>query len=432
MGEVVLVARGFTRVDGALWCEGVPLRAIAEQVGTPSYVYSAASIREQYTALIGALQSALDGVKVRVHYAVKANSSLALLNVLRELGAGVDIVSGGELFRAMAAGFSGADVVFSGVGKTDAEIQAALTAGIKMINVESPAELYAVNAVAERMGVVAPIAFRVNPDVSVDTPHPYTRTGEHGMKFGIPDDQVLDVVRAAIDLPHVSLVGIAAHLGSQIAQSEPYAITARQLLDLCREIVALGVTTLKYLDVGGGLGVTYDNEVPTDVVAFAEMLAPIIRESGLELVLEPGRYLVANAGVLLTRIVYRKHSGGKEIMITDAGMNDLIRPSLYEAYHAIDSVEPATASITADVVGPVCESGDFFALDRVVSDVPQGGLLAVRSAGAYGYAMSSNYNTRPRPAEVLVDGDRFAVVTRRETYDDLIHLETLTPTWNEA
>jgi diaminopimelate decarboxylase len=424
--------RGFTRVEGTLHCEGVSLRTIAEQVGTPSYVYSAAVIREQYSALTNALKDALGDINFRIHYAVKANSSLALLNILRELGAGVDIVSGGELFRSQTAGFAGADVVFSGVGKTEAEIESALRAGVKMINVESPAELYVVNAVAERLGVVAPIAFRVNPDVSVDTPHPYTRTGEHGMKFGIPDDQVLEVVRVAMGMQNVSLVGIAAHLGSQISQSEPYAITARQLIELRNEIVKLGVTTLKYLDVGGGLGVTYDNEAPLDVAQFAQLLAPIVRESGLELVLEPGRYLVANAGVLLARVIYRKRSGGKEIIITDSGMNDLIRPSLYEAYHAIDSVDAPQAPITADIVGPVCESGDFFALDRVVSDVPQGGFLAVRSAGAYGYVMASNYNTRPRPAEVLVDGDRYAVITRRETYQDLIDLETLTPTWNEA
>lgn len=428
MGEVVLMATGYSRIDGALQCEGVSLGTIAEKVGTPSYVYSAALIRERYNALANAMK----GINFRLHYAVKANSNIAILSVLRELGAGVDIVSGGELHRSLTAGFTGADVVFSGVGKTSAELEAALRAGVKTINLESPAELYALNEVAERIGIIARIALRVNPDVSVDTPHPYTRTGEHGMKFGIPDDQVVDVARATLAMPFVTVVGLAAHLGSQISQQDPYTISAQKLLALRDEIAAVGVTTIKYIDLGGGLGVTYDNEAPFALEAFAEAIIPIIRDSGLELVLEPGRYLVAESGVLLTEVVYRKHSGGKDIFITDAGMNDLIRPSLYEAYHAIDTVQATDATITADVVGPVCESGDFFAMDRVVGDAKQGDLLAIRGAGAYGYSMVSNYNSRPRPAEVLVDGDRFAIISRRETYDDLVRLETTTPDWSES
>jgi len=231
---------------------------------------------------------------------------------------------------------------------------------------------------------------------------------------------------------HVVLRGMAAHIGSQVSQSEPYALTARQLLELCNEIRGEGITTLEHMDIGGGLAVSYGDEAPSDLREFADAIRPIAAASGLQLLMEPGRYLVADSGTLVTRVVYRKHSGGKEIVITDAGMNDLIRPALYEAYHAIEAVDASTETITADVVGPVCESGDFFGLDRTIANVQQGDLVAIRSAGAYGYVMASNYNSRPRPPEVLVDGSRFAVVTERERYEDLVHLERPTPTWSEA
>jgi diaminopimelate decarboxylase len=427
MGEVVLMAQGFTRVDGALWCEGVPLSVIAERVGTPSYVYSAAAIRERYAAFT----ASLTGLKTRLHYSVKANSNLAVLNVLQRMGAGVDIVSGGELYRAVAAGFSSNDIVFSGVGKTADELAYALRGGVKMINVESPGELHVLNDVARKLGVVAPVALRVNPDVSVDTPHPYTRTGEHGMKFGIPDDQVVELARESLQLESIQLVGLAAHIGSQISQPDPYAVMARQLLQLYDAIRALGITTIRYIDIGGGLAVTYQDERPVDLDAFAQSIASVMNGYDLEVILEPGRYLVADAGVLLARVVYRKHSGGKEIVITDTGMNDLIRPSLYDAYHAIDSIAAHDSTVVANVVGPICESGDFFAMHRKIDNVQPGDILAIRSAGAYGFVMSSNYNTRPRAAEVLVDGDRFAVVRQRETYEDLVRLEQTTPTWEQ-
>lgn len=428
MGESVLMASGltaYTRVDGVLWCEGVPLEHIAEKVGTPAYVYSADSIRSRYKALAGALSH----LSVRLHFAVKSNSNVAVLGLLREMGAGVDIVSGGELHRALAAGFTGADVVFSGVGKTKAELEEALKAGVKIINVESPSELDAIDRVSTSLGIKAQIALRVNPDVMVDSPHPYIKTGEHGMKFGIPDDQVVETALRSAQMKNVELVGLACHMGSQISQSEPYAIAARKLVALRDEIAQAGVSSIRYIDLGGGLGVTYDNEPPVDLAAFAEAITPIIVDSGLDLILEPGRFLVADSGVLLTRVVYRKRSGGKDILISDAGMNDLIRPALYEAYHAVDTVVTADHSITADIVGPVCESGDFFALDRVVGDVAEGELLVLRGAGAYGYSMASNYNSRPKPAEVLVDDDRFAVISRRETYEDLLKLETTNPSW---
>jgi diaminopimelate decarboxylase len=429
VGEGVLSATGYARTsDGALTCEGVSLEAIAAQVGTPVYVYSAAMIRERYSRLMDALQ----GLPVHLHYSVKANSSLAILALLRSLGAGVDIVSGGELHRALAAGYAGGDIVFSGVGKTEAEIERAIRTGVSSINVESEGELAVISRVATRLGETARVALRVNPDVAVDTPHPYTRTGELGMKFGIPRDRVVDVARRAATMPGVRLIGIAAHIGSQISETSPYALAVEVLLTLKRDIERDGTIRLETLDVGGGLAVTYDDERSPDLAAYAKALAPLA-EAGVEIMIEPGRFIVAESGVMLARVLYRKHSGGKEIVITDAGMNDLIRPALYESHHTIEAVRAAASgTVRANVVGPVCESGDFFARDREIASVQPGELLALRTVGAYGYSMASNYNSRPRPAEVLVDGDRFAVITARETDDDLIRRETLTPTWMDG
>lgn len=422
------MAGGYLRSEGVLTCEGVSLETIADRVGTPVYIYSAASIRDRYTRLTEALR----GLPVHIHYSVKANSSLAILALLRSMGAGVDIVSGGELHRALTAGFTGADIVFSGVGKTEQELEQAMRAGVSSINVESEGELAVIDDVAGRLGVQARVALRVNPDVAVDTPHPYTRTGELGMKFGIPRDRVVSVARRAAGMRGVRLTGIAAHIGSQISETTPYALAAEVLLALKHEIEAAGIATLKTLDAGGGLAVTYDEERSPDLAAYARALAPLA-EPGIEILIEPGRFLVAESGVMLTRVLYRKHSGGKEIVITDAGMNDLIRPALYESHHTIDAVRAAEpGALRANVVGPVCESGDFFARDREIPAVQPGELLALRTVGAYGYSMASNYNSRPRPAEVLVDGDRFAVITARETNDDLLRRETLTPTWMDG
>ncbi|HEY8310045.1 MAG TPA: diaminopimelate decarboxylase [Gemmatimonadaceae bacterium] len=420
------MSEGYVRHDGALFCEAVPLDVIAERVGTPVYVYSASVIRDRYTRLT----TAVAGLPLHVHYSVKANSSLAILALLRSLGAGLDIVSGGELHRALAAGFSGDDIVFSGVGKTAAELERAISAGVRSINIESEGELHVLNSVAVRLGAVVPVALRVNPDIAVDTPHKYTRTAERGMKFGIPHDRIVPVAREIVAMSNVELVGLAAHLGSQIGDAAPYALAARTLVALKREIEAQGLAKLTTLDLGGGLGVTYHEEATPDLAAYAEALSIAANEPGIEILIEPGRFLVADAGVLLTRVVYRKHSGGKDIVITDAGMNDFIRPSLYESRHSIESVESdAEPSLRANIVGPVCESGDFFANDRLITDVEPGQLLALRTAGAYGYSMASNYNSRPRPAEVLVDDDRFAVITERESDDDLIRRETATPLW---
>lgn len=373
--------------------------------------------------------SALHDTDVRVHYSVKANSSLAVLALLREMGAGVDIVSGGELHRTRCAGFAGSDIVFSGVGKTAQELEEALRAGVLMINVESAGEMSLLEAVATRLGVVAPIALRVNPGVSVETPHPYTRTGEHGMKFGIPDDEVVQLAQAAAASPALALLGLAAHIGSQISRVEPFQTAAERLLALHEQLLALGISTITHLDVGGGLAVSYRDESALDPNLFAATVGPLASAAGLKLIVEPGRFLVADAGVLVTQVLYRKRSGGKEIVVTDAGMNDLLRPSHYNAYHAIDTVSETGSAVLADVVGPVCESGDFFALDRVVGDIQAGALLAIRTTGAYGYVMASNYNSRPRPPEVLVDGGRFAIVTARESYPDMLRLESATPEW---
>ncbi|MEO7369029.1 MAG: diaminopimelate decarboxylase [Gemmatimonadaceae bacterium] len=417
---------GFIRTGGTLSCDGVSLEAIATAVGTPVYVYSLASIRAQYRRL----DDALSGVPHRLHFSVKANSNLAILSGLRSLGSGVDIVSGGEMYRAEAAGFKGSDIVFSGVGKTEREITEALTFGVLMINVESEEELVLLDEVAGRLGRKAPVALRVNPEVMVDTPHPYTRTGEKGMKFGIPFDETLLVAEKALAMPNISLVGLDMHVGSQISQFEPYEIGLGRLLQLKGEIEAEGAR-LEYLDIGGGLAVSYDAEHPIDVDEFGAVVTRIVGPTGLKVIVEPGRFLVGNAGILLTRVLYRKRSGGKEFMIVDAGMNDLIRPSHYNAYHRIEGVHATESRTTADVVGPVCESGDFLGLQRDVDDVQPGELVAVLSAGAYGFVMSSNYNSRPRVAEVVVDDGRFGVVAERETYSDLIRNETLAPQWRD-
>ena len=429
MGQGLLSADGYTRRDGELRCEGVALETIADREGTPVYVYSAGVIRDRYTRLTTALRE----LPVHVHYSVKANSSLAILALLKSLGAGVDIVSGGELHRALEAGFEGKDIVFSGVGKTRTELERAVCAGVRSVNLESEGELHLLAAVAEDAGAVVRVAMRVNPDIAVDTPHKYTRTAERGMKFGIPHDRIVPLAREIAGMKHIELVGLAAHLGSQIGDAAPYALAAQTLVQLKREIERDGSARITTLDLGGGLGVTYHDEESPDLEAYARALSIAAAEPGVQILVEPGRFLVAESGVLLTRVVYRKHSGGKEIVITDAGMNDFIRPSLYESRHAIEAVHSgAEPTLRANIVGPVCESGDFFATDRMITDVQPGQLLALRTTGAYGYSMASNYNSRPRPAEVLVDGDRFAVITRRETDADLTRRETTEPHWMEA
>ena len=427
MGEGVLTS-GFARVDGALTCDGVPLDTIATEVGTPTYVYSAATIRDRFERL----DSALAGVPHRVHYTLKANSNAAILRLLRDLGAGADVVSGGELFRARRVGFEPRDIIFGGVGKTERELREALEAGVMLINVESGDEVRLLDRIAGELGVIAPIGLRVNPEVTVDSSHRYIKTGEKGAKFGIPFDDVLAVAHVASTLPNARLVGLDMHIGSQIFRLDPYLDGVDRLAGLLGELRASGVDTIRYLDIGGGLGVAYDGEQSPDLQRFASALVPRVQATGLTLLMEPGRFIVGNAGVLLTRVLYRKHSGGRDFLITDAGMTELIRPSHYDAFHRIEPVHALAGSMTADVVGPVCESGDFLALGREMAQATAGDLLAVYDVGAYGYVMASNYNTRPRGAEVLVDADRYAVVTARERYDDLVRLEQDDPEWRQG
>jgi len=427
VGEGVLTS-GFTRVNGALVCEGVPLARVAEDVGTPAYVYSASVVRDRFSRL----DAALAPMPHRIHYTLKANSNRGVLRILREMGAGVDVVSGGELQRALRAGFDGSDILFGGVGKSERELREALEAGVLMINVESSAEIRLVDEIARELGVIAPVGIRVNPEVTVESSHRYIKTGEKGAKFGIPFDEVREAARIAADLSHTQLLGLDMHVGSQLFRLDPYVDGTERLVELLGQIRQDGVDTLRFLDIGGGLGVSYDDEESPDLSRFARALVPRIQPTGLTLLMEPGRYIVGNCGVLLTRVLYRKHSGGREFLVTDAGMTELIRPSHYDAYHRIDTVQPSAGQMTADVVGPVCESGDFLALDREMDEAHAGDLLAVHDVGAYGYVMASNYNSRPRGAEVLVDGERFAVVTAREQYDDLIRLELDDPEWRDS
>lgn len=413
---------------GTLHCEGVPLDALAREVGTPLYVYSANAIREQYERLAAALAP----VPHRIHYATKANGSLGILRVLHGLGCGVDVVSGGELHRARAAGFTSADVIFGGVGKSEREIGEALDAGVSLISAESIAEVRIVNELATSRGVVARVALRINPEVSVLTFHDYIKTGEKGDKFGIPWDQAEGAALEAHALPNVRLVAIGMHMGSQLEQVATYELGIDRLEGLIERLRARGIDTLEHIDIGGGLFVPYGEEAPVDLEAYAAIVIPAVRRLGLSLIVEPGRFLVAEAGVLLTTVLYRKQSGGRDILIADAGMNDLLRPSHYDAFHRIEAVAPTGTRGCFDVVGPICESGDFLAIAREMDDVPTGELLCVFTAGAYGMAMASNYNARPRPAEVLVDDRQWGVITARQTYDDLVRNELPDPQWRAA
>jgi diaminopimelate decarboxylase len=415
VGESVLTA-GFARVGGAWRCEGVGLQDVALAVGTPVYVYSAATIRNRYDLLA----STLAPVPHRIHYTLKANSCRAILRLVRELGAGAEVVSGGELFRAQQAGFAGAEIVFGGVGKTERELREALEARVLLVNVESEEELELLDGLARIRGVVAPVSIRVNPEITVDAAHAYIRTGERGHKFGIPFDEATRVAERASQLSHVSLLGLDMHLGSQLSRVDPYRIGTERLAEIAADLSRRGIASLRYLDIGGGLGVRYDSETPPDLGRLAHHVLPIVESTGLQLIMEPGRFIVGNAGVLLARVLYRKHSGGKEYVITDAGMTELLRPSHYGAFHRIESIVARPSRVTVDVVGPVCESGDFLALDRELDDVHPGDLVGVFDVGAYGYVMASNYNSRPKAVEVLVDGDRFGIATRRESYENLV------------
>ena len=409
----------FSIIGSELHCERVSLTAIAEDVGTPVYVYSRQSIRDRFDDL----ERACTGLDHLICYSVKANSNLSVLALLGSAGAGADVVSGGELARARRAGIPADRIVYSGVGKTPEEIAAALGEGILLLNVESEPELAVVEKVAARMGRRAPIALRLNPDVEAGT-HDYVATGHAATKFGIAPRQLKDLYRRIQASPHLIAAGIDMHIGSQILTPEPFVQALSVMRETILELRRQGIQ-LTMLDLGGGLGITYDQEKPQSPAEFMAALAPLTQDLGLRLIFEPGRYLVGNAGVILTRVLYVKETADRTFIILDAGMNDLIRPALYGAFHRIEPVVATgnRARLTADWVGPICESGDFLARDRDGWRPEPGELVCVREAGAYGMSMASNYNTRPRAPEVLVEGERFRVVRRRETLDDLMRLE---------
>ncbi len=411
----------FNYRDGELFAEGVALSAIAERFGTPTYVYSRAHIEAQYRSFT----DALDGVPHLVCYAVKANSNLGVLNVLARLGAGFDIVSRGELERVLAAGGKADKIVFSGVGKTREDMRRALEVGVHCFNIESTDELERLQGVAAEMGVRAPISLRVNPDVDAGT-HPYISTGLKENKFGIAIADAEDVYIRAAQLPNLEVLGVDCHIGSQLISLPPFLDALDRLLALIDRLGECGIY-LHHIDLGGGVGVRYRDEEPPLIADYIQAVRERIEGRDLTLMFEPGRYIVANAGVLLTQVEYLKHTEHKDFAIVDAAMNDLIRPALYQAWMNVTAVTPRNSEARAyDIVGPICETGDFLAKDRQLA-LEEGDLLAVHSAGAYGFVMSSNYNTRGRTAEVLVDGDQAFEVRRRETVAELYAGESLLP-----
>lgn len=408
-----------------LFVEQTPVSEIAAKAGTPCYIYSRAAFESHWKAF----DEAFAGHPHLVCYAVKANSNIAVLNVLAKLGSGFDIVSLGELERVLRAGGDPAKVVFSGVGKQDHEIARALELGIHCFNVESENELHRINRVAESLNKTAPVSLRVNPDVDAQT-HPYISTGLKENKFGIDIERCHEVYDVANNLPHLDVVGIDCHIGSQLTSVAPFLDALDRVLEHVDKLAEQGIR-LKHIDIGGGLGVQYNNEQPPTPKAYADALLERLGDRSLEIVMEPGRAIAANAGIMITEVEFLKPTEGKNFAIVDGAMNDLIRPSLYSAWQRIipvkarDDSDP-TPTRPYDIVGPVCETGDFLGKDRELK-IAEGDLLAVCSAGAYGFVMSSNYNTRNRPPEIMVDGDKFYTVRRRETYDDQLALESLLP-----
>jgi len=408
----------FTYRNGILHVDDVPLNQLADQYGTPLYVYSRSHLKAQFKALVDAMAE----VKPLICYSVKANSNGAVIRTFADLGSGFDIVSGGELFRALRAGADAGKIVFAGVGKTEDEIRYAIRENIRFFTVESEPEAMQIARCAESMGARARIAFRINPDVDPKT-HKYISTGKKENKFGLDMERAQRAYAFAATLPGIEIAGLHMHIGSQILTVEPFVEALDKVLPLCRQFQAL-YPTFKTLDIGGGIGIQYKpDQAPLAAAAFAAAVVPAIKRSGLSIVMEPGRNLVGNAGVLLCRAHYIKESPLKVFVIADAGMNDLIRPSLYQAHHDIRAVRQVTGTLQGDLVGPICESGDFVAQDRVLPAVQAGDLLAVMSAGAYGFSMASTYNSRPRPAEVMVEGKRLALIRERDTREDLVARE---------
>jgi len=407
----------FSLKNGELHAENVALSDIASEFGTPCYVYSKQALESAF-ARFSAGYSEIDHL---ICFAVKANPSLAILNLFARLGAGFDIVSGGELARVLAAGGDPSKIVFSGVGKTAAEMRAALEAGIFCFNVESASELERLNSVAGSLGKVAPVSLRVNPNVDAKT-HPYISTGLKNNKFGVAYEEAFSLYQQADAMPNIAIHGVDCHIGSQLTELSPFMDALDRVLVLVDQLEQAGIK-IQHIDVGGGIGICYSDETPPDFSAYAEAMLNKLGNRKVKLVFEPGRALVGNAGTLLTTVEYLKHTESKNFAIVDAAMNDLMRPALYDAYHEIVAVKPGQGDAqTYEIVGPVCESGDFLGHDRTLA-LAQGDLLAILSAGAYGMSMSSNYNTRPRAAEVMVDGDKCHLIRRRETIAELFALE---------
>jgi diaminopimelate decarboxylase len=404
----------FHQEGGGLYCEEVPLSEIARDVGTPVYIYSYGALKRAY----GELDEAFADLDHLVCYAVKANGNLAVLRALASFGAGADIVSGGELYRVMRAGFDPKKVVFAGVGKTQKELMAGLGERILLFNVESASELEHLDRLASRHGKQARVALRVNPDVDAET-HEHVATGRAFDKFGIPTEEALALAERVAEYRSVDLIGVHQHIGSQITKLAPFTESVEKSAGLVEELKNRGFD-IRYFNIGGGLGIRYKDEKAPTPRELVDAIRPALEATGVKILCEMGRYIAGGAGALLTRVVYRKRSGEKDFIVADAGMNDLLRPSLYDAHHEVRSVDENGSVANADLVGPVCESGDYLARDRELPDAREGDLLAIMCAGAYGFSMASNYNSRPRPAEVLVRGDSWAVVREREGYADLV------------
>ncbi len=405
----------FQYKDGQLHAEDIPVADLAAEYGTPLYIYSASTLKRHFKAF----DSAFDGIPHRTCYSVKANSNLSVLKILAAEGAGTDIVSGGELFRALRAGVDPKKIVYSGVGKKDVEIREALFAGILMFNVESTQELERINAIAGELDMVAKISLRINPDVDPKT-HPYISTGMKENKFGLSRTEALTTYALAKSLPHVDPIGMDCHIGSQLTKLSPFLEALERLKTFHGQLRDMGIT-IQYMDLGGGLGITYNEEEPPHPEELGKALVESLKGFDVTLILEPGRVIAGNTGILVTEVQYTKQNEDKHFVIVDAAMNDLVRPSLYGSYHRIAPVREGNGEeTTVDVVGPICESGDFLAKNRTLPAVVQGDLLAAFSAGAYGFAMSSQYNSRARAAEIMVQGDKHVLIRRREVYNDLV------------
>ncbi len=408
----------FTYRNGTLYCEDVPLEAIAKEYGTPVYVYSSKCFIDKFTQL----DDALSKHPHLVCYSVKSNSNLNILRMMQSAGCGMDVVSGGEIYRAIAAGVDPKKIVYAGVGKTSSEIELALATGIRMFNCESLPEIERINAIAQNMNKIASIAIRVNPDVEAHTHH-YITTGKKENKFGVSLQLLPDITDVLQKLTHVKLTGLHVHIGSQITEVEPFEEACRRALEVMKALRAKGMDECTTLNLGGGFGIEYNDEDGLDIAKWAASIDNTIKDKDIFLIIEPGRYISGSSGALVTQVQYKKKADIKTFVIVDTGMHHLIRPTLYQAYQHIANVTLREGKEIVDVVGPICESGDFFAKDREISYTEQGDYLAVLSAGAYGMAMASRYNSHPLPAEVLVEGDRYRLIRSRETYEDLIARE---------